>query len=310
MSHRTSGLLMSLVLFVALAGLCSAAETFSWQQSHAKVDPKGNLAWAPQAFTFEKGQSVRYIDFDGGNDANPGTSPDKAWKHHPWDPQATGQAKAAAGVDTYVFKRGVIYRGNMVARESGKPGDPIRLTSDPSWGAGDAVISGSEVVSGWKKGAQNADIPDPQKVWTARLDYRPAPHMGGRQRRHGHPNPPRPHPELDGDRPRGRDERVVAVGEPAVVGGLQPHDDRQRHADAPGHRHEAPDARPLLLQGCRGLERVGHRDGHSLPHQDRPVLPAEEGDRFRGQVVQRQRPDQHGQPLLPGGQAPVPRLGR
>ncbi len=165
--------LVTLACLVGFAAVCGAAETYSWQQSYAKVDPKGNLTWTPKMFTFEKGQTVRYIDFAAGNDANPGTSPDKAWKHHPWDPQAAGQAKAAAGVDTYVFKRGVVYRGNLVARESGKPGAPIRLTSDPSWGEGDAVICGSELVSGWKLGAQNRDIPDPQKVWTAKLDYLP-----------------------------------------------------------------------------------------------------------------------------------------
>jgi hypothetical protein len=167
------GVLALLACLVGLSALCGAAETYSWQKSYAKVDPKGELSWTPEPFAFQKGDSVRYIDFAGGNDANPGTSPDKAWKHHPWDPQATGQAKPATGVDTYVFKRGVAYRGNLVARESGKAGHPIRLTSDPSWGEGDAIISGSELVSGWKQGAQGQPIPDPQKVWTATLDFAP-----------------------------------------------------------------------------------------------------------------------------------------
>jgi hypothetical protein len=62
-------------------------------------------------------------------------------------------AAVAKGVDTYVFKRGVVYRGELVARESGRPGDPIRLTSDPAWGEGEAVIVGSEHVTGWRRGA-------------------------------------------------------------------------------------------------------------------------------------------------------------
>ena len=173
MSHRASGVLVSLVCAVVFAGVCSAAETYSWQQTHSDVSAKGNLAWKPLPFVFEKGDSIRYIDFQAGDDANPGTSMDKPWKHHPWDPQAVGQAKAASGVDTYVFKRGVVYRGSLVCLESGKPGKPIRLTSDPTWGQGEAVIAGSELVTGWKKGAQNKDIPQPEKVWTAEVGYAP-----------------------------------------------------------------------------------------------------------------------------------------
>ena len=49
--------------------------------------PTGDLEWAPQPFEFKAGESVRYIDFDGGNDANDGTSKQTPWKHHPWDPE-------------------------------------------------------------------------------------------------------------------------------------------------------------------------------------------------------------------------------
>ena len=45
-------------------------------------------------FRFEKGASLRYIDFDAGNDENDGTTNQAPWKHHPWDSQATGKAKA------------------------------------------------------------------------------------------------------------------------------------------------------------------------------------------------------------------------
>ncbi|MCK4374446.1 MAG: right-handed parallel beta-helix repeat-containing protein, partial [Candidatus Brocadiae bacterium] len=173
MSHCPPKLLVSLVCLAGLAGLCSAAQAYSWQQTHAEVTARGDLEWAPQPFVFEVGDSVRYVDYEGGDDRNPGTSRDEPWKHHPWDPQAAGQARAASGVDTYVFKRGVTYRGALTAKESGRPGKPIRLTSDPSWGQGEAVISGSEVVTGWRKGSQHVDIPEADRVWVADLDYAP-----------------------------------------------------------------------------------------------------------------------------------------
>jgi len=172
--HRgRAQLLVSLLCLAGMAGVCSAAPTYSWQRPHARVIATGDLAWQPEPFVFEAGQEVRYIDYEAGNDNNPGTSKDRPWKHHPWDPEATGVARASRGVDTYVFKRGVVYRGRLVCRESGSPGRPIRLTSDPSWGEGEAVISGSELVTGWKKGARRADIPEPDKVWVADLDYLP-----------------------------------------------------------------------------------------------------------------------------------------
>ncbi len=162
-------MLMGLWVVLSLAG----PDEYSWQKPHAQVDPKGDLSWKPEPFAFEKGASVRYIDFEGGNDGNPGDSREKPWKHHPWDPKAEGQSAAGSGIHTYVFKRGSVYRGALVVKESGKPGDPIRLTSDPSWGKGEAVLCGSERVSGWKKGAEHKDIPEPEKVWWADLDFAP-----------------------------------------------------------------------------------------------------------------------------------------
>ena len=116
---------------------------------------------------------MRYVDFSSGRDDNDGSSKNVAWKHHPWDPKATGKAAACKGIHTYVFKRGVTYRGSLVAKESGQRGNPIRLTSDPSWGAGEAVLSGAETVGGWKKGATHKNIPDAGKVWWADLNYLP-----------------------------------------------------------------------------------------------------------------------------------------
>ncbi|EFK97687.1 Protein containing Laminin G domain [sediment metagenome] len=62
----------------------------------------------------------------------------------------------------------------MIADESGEPGNPIRLTVDPSWGEGEAVISGSvKITGGWVRGAENTDIPEPAKVWYCDLDFAP-----------------------------------------------------------------------------------------------------------------------------------------
>ena len=155
------------VLAVALVAAAPDAPRFSWQKPHAKVTAAGDLEWAPLPFVFQAGSSVRYIDYDTGNDDNPGTRT-QPWKHHPWDAQATGKSAQCTGIQTYVFKRGVVYRGALVAKESGRPGNPIRLTSDPSWGKGDASLYGSKRISGaWTRAsAQSAPgIPSPEAVW-------------------------------------------------------------------------------------------------------------------------------------------------
>jgi len=74
------------------------------------------------------------IDFEKGDDRHDGRSKAQPWQHHPWDPAATGAAAAGAGLHTYVFKRGSVYRGTLIAKDSGAPGNPIRLTVDPAWG--------------------------------------------------------------------------------------------------------------------------------------------------------------------------------
>ncbi len=149
----------------------NGASEWPWQEPKAKVLPTGDLEWASQPFAFEKGGSVRYIDFASGSDANDGRAEATPWKHHPWDPAATDRAAACEGIHTYVFKRGVAYRGQLVVSESGKEGDPIRLTSDPSWGEGQAAVYGSERVTGWAKGTDHPDIPDATKVAYVDLDF-------------------------------------------------------------------------------------------------------------------------------------------
>ncbi|MFW6189020.1 MAG: LamG-like jellyroll fold domain-containing protein [Planctomycetota bacterium] len=167
---------LALTALVGSLSACAAPQqggTYSWQKPHAKVLPSGDLEWAPHPFEFVPGDSVRYIDFEGGDDAAGGRSKEQAWKHHPWDPNATGRAAQASGPHTYVFKRGVYYRGALYPDESGRPEDPIRLTSDPEWGEGEAVICGSEKVTGWQKGADHPDIPEAEKVWYVDLDFAP-----------------------------------------------------------------------------------------------------------------------------------------
>jgi Concanavalin A-like lectin/glucanases superfamily len=166
--------IIALALLGAELSLAGAQpHPWAWQEPQAKVLPTGDLEWAPHPFRFERSGSRRYIDFGSGNDANDGLSKETPWKHHPWDPNATGQAKASKGVHTYVFKQGVVYRGELDANESGTESMPIILTRDPSWGVGPAILCGSERVTGWKKGADNTLIPQPEKVWYVDLDWAP-----------------------------------------------------------------------------------------------------------------------------------------
>jgi hypothetical protein len=148
-------------------------QRWSWNQAKAEITETGDIKWKPEPFAFKPGASVRYIDFDGGNDANSGETTEAPWKHHPWDAAATGKAHDGKGAITYVFKRGVVYRGELHGVESGEANNPIQLTSNPAWGKGEAVISGALPVTGWKAGATNKDIPSGDKVWYADVDYLP-----------------------------------------------------------------------------------------------------------------------------------------
>jgi hypothetical protein len=146
-------------------------QEYSWNKAQARVLETGDLEWAPEAFEYRPGPMVKYIDFEGGSDDNPGTKA-KPWKHHPWDLQATGQpAGYRVPGTTYVFKGGVVYRGAMIAEEAAPGTMPTQLTCDPDWGDGRAVICGSELVKGWKKGAGRDDIPEAGKVWVADVDF-------------------------------------------------------------------------------------------------------------------------------------------
>ncbi len=155
--------LLSLSLFAQ-----NTPPVYSWETQQAKVLPGGDLEWTPLAFQLIKGSSVRYIDFENGNDANSGLTTSSPLKHHPWDAAATGSAISTSGIQTYIFKRGVVYRGVLTAKESGTAGNPIRLTSDPDWGAGEACIYGSvKATSGWTTANSSTapNIPNTDLVW-------------------------------------------------------------------------------------------------------------------------------------------------
>jgi hypothetical protein len=163
------------LVLLAVLSLCTAtlARTFSWQKPHCKVSDKGDIEWAPEPFVFTSGPTVRYIDYENGSDDNPGTK-HEPWKHHPWDPAAGQNAKKHSGPTTYVFRRGVIYRGRLRPKESGGPDEPIRLTSDPSWGSGEAAFYGSQrITGGWVRGSKHSEIPQAHTVWTIEVDFLP-----------------------------------------------------------------------------------------------------------------------------------------
>ncbi len=143
------------------------SDGFDWQKPQAKILPGGDLQWAPEPFEFTPGKEVRYIDYDSGDDTNPGTR-DKPWKHHPWDPRAKGKAAQAGQVDTYVFKAGVVYRGSLQAPPASDGAPKVQLTADPSWGQGQAVLSGAMVLGeGWSRleASQAPEGLDPANVW-------------------------------------------------------------------------------------------------------------------------------------------------
>lgn len=81
-----------------------------------------------------------YVDFDGGSDANNGTSTATPFKRCPGDASATGTSASttlAAG-DTVIFKGGVNYLGTVALSWSGSSGSPIVYdgNSAGTWGTG------------------------------------------------------------------------------------------------------------------------------------------------------------------------------
>ncbi|HOK04835.1 MAG TPA: LamG domain-containing protein [Victivallales bacterium] len=165
-------ILFACLLFSHIVNADNEREFF-WEKNNAEIIETGDLKWKPEPFIFLQGKSNRYIDFENGNDNNDGLSQNTAWKHHPWDPNANGKAKESSGIHTYIFKRGVFYRGQLLPKESGDKNNPIRLTSSPEWGDGEASIVGSELIKNWEKNCKNKLIPNPENVWTTTLNFTP-----------------------------------------------------------------------------------------------------------------------------------------
>jgi len=154
-------------LFFLLSIIGWGETFFSWEKPHCKI-VKGDILWEPENFVFKCGESPRYIDYENGDDYNDGKTKNTPWKHHPWDLEAEGNAKKCKGIHTYIFKRGVIYRGTLICKESGEANNPIILTSDPSWGNGEACIYGSiRITEGWKRCTEKdiENVPDFRKIW-------------------------------------------------------------------------------------------------------------------------------------------------
>ncbi len=164
---KTANVLRIAVLLVPV--LCTAAASdYTWQRPHAEVLSTGDLRWAPEPFDYAPVGEVRYIDYEGGDDAGPGTR-EQPWKHHPWDAKAVGRA-AEGTADTYVFKQGVTYRGALEVPK----GASGHLTRDPTWGEGEARFYGSEALTGgWRRGADHPGIREPGKVWHIDLEFAP-----------------------------------------------------------------------------------------------------------------------------------------
>ncbi len=166
---------LTFVLMFACSGIIG--QTYNWQLPNAKIIATGDLQWQPEPFVcpVKKGEKVRYIDYENGSDENDGMTKTTPWKHHPWDSRANGNTIRASGIDSYVFKRGVVYRiysyghtAFIKANESGSENSPIRLTSDPEWGEGEAVIAGSQMISSLWHRATDDDVParmNPENIW-------------------------------------------------------------------------------------------------------------------------------------------------
>lgn len=89
--------------------------------------------------------STFHVNYERGQDARDGLSPQTAWKHAPGDPNAVGvpaRTSLQPG-DRVVFAADVRYRGEIIVKDSGAPGKPISFVGERP---GAAMIDGSEIV--------------------------------------------------------------------------------------------------------------------------------------------------------------------
>ena len=57
---------LEIIPLVMLAAEKSETSSWSWQDSYAEVDAKGDLKWKPQPFVFEKNGSIRWAQWANG----------------------------------------------------------------------------------------------------------------------------------------------------------------------------------------------------------------------------------------------------
>lgn len=76
-----------------------------------------------------------YIDYDGGSDANAGTSTSAAWKRHPYMPGFGGSYSHSAG-DQFIFKGGVTWPLYITLAAGGSVGNHDYYGVDFSWYSG------------------------------------------------------------------------------------------------------------------------------------------------------------------------------
>lgn len=114
---------------------------------------------------------IFYIDNQSGDDAADGRSPATAWKRGPWDVASTGAARRLAiqPGDSFRFKGGVRYRGQMAPRGVGTAEKPI-LFDGSAWGPQRAIMDGSEPLSGVRRCLSAVDClqsPHWKNLWRA-----------------------------------------------------------------------------------------------------------------------------------------------
>jgi hypothetical protein len=131
----------------------------AWLTQLHIIDILTRLAAMPNSATVlaagSTGKSY-YVDYQNGDDANSGATPNTPWKHAPGDDNATGAARLTLQPgDTVVFKGGVTYKGTatrnggrrvVFPNNSGTSNSPITYMSghrlSPAWGSGRAIIDG------------------------------------------------------------------------------------------------------------------------------------------------------------------------
>ena len=89
-----------------------------------------------------------YIDAESGNDANGGTSAGAAWRTI-----AKVNARTFAPGDRVLFKRGQLWREQLIVPSSGTSGNPITFGTYGTGGR--AVLKGSALVTGWTSAGAN-----------------------------------------------------------------------------------------------------------------------------------------------------------